>query len=43
LEQTNRNQKISYAGRTPAAAPATGYKWAHDKELAKLLKDAFYI
>ena len=43
MKQLNRGEKVGYAGRSPCAAPATGYKWAHDKELAKLLKDAFMV
>jgi len=35
--------KIGYAGRAPAAAPATGYKKLHDKELNDLLNSAFKI
>jgi len=32
---------VSYAGRPPSSAAATGYKSIHDEELANLLKKAF--
>lgn len=43
LKQIKRTPDLSYAGRNPAAAPATGFKKVHDDELNKLLNDAFKI
>lgn len=36
-----RKIDVSYAGRPPSSAAATGYKSIHDEELANLLAKAF--
>lgn len=42
LQQKGFNGKrVSYVGRNPSSASATGHHHTHDKELHALLKDSF--
>jgi 2-oxoglutarate dehydrogenase E1 component len=36
-----KSNRVSYVGRNPSSASATGHQLTHDKELHSLLKDAF--
>lgn len=43
LRSLNDTRQLKYAGRSYSAAPATGNKKVHDKELKKLLDEAFSL
>lgn len=40
-EELGLNLQLGYAGRQPAASPATGFKHVHEKEQAELIERAF--